>query len=219
LWTLTIGPGVGDLPGLVDGLKTCLCPASKHAVAIIRGLAARTASGPAPDGFRTSWETPTQTPRTSPTPPSSSTPAHSHPPVHYIFKPADLPHFHAAADTFQLAEPNADIGSLLESFVGQELHKQIGWSQTKPALHYYRTAEGREVDYVLEDRRGMIAGVEVKAATNLRSDDLRGLANLADATGKRFIRGVVLYLGHDVVPFGVNLHALPLDALWRMAAE
>ena len=122
-------------------------------------------------------------------------------------------------EAVQLAEPNADLGSLLESFVGQELHKQIGWSQTKPAMYYYRTAEGREVDYVLEDRRGMIVGVEVKAATNLRSDDLRGLADLADATGKRFIRGVVLYLGHDVVPFGVNLHALPLDALWRTAAE
>jgi uncharacterized protein len=122
-------------------------------------------------------------------------------------------------EAVQLADPNADLGSLLESFVGQELHKQIGWSQTKPALHYYRTAEGREVDYVLEDRRGRIVGVEVKAATNLRSDDLRGLADLADATGKRFVRGVVLYFGHDVVPFGANLHALPLDSLWRMAAE
>jgi len=115
-----------------------------------------------------------------------------------------------------LAEPNADLGALLESFVGQELHKQIGWSQTKPALYYYRTADGREVDYVLEDRRGMIVGVEVKAATNLRSEDLRGLADLADATGKRFVRGVVLYLGREVVPFGANLHALPMEALWRI---
>lgn len=121
-------------------------------------------------------------------------------------------------DAARLTEPSVDLGSLLESFVGQELHKQIGWSRTKPALYYYRTAEGREVDYVLEDRRGMIVGVEVKAATSLGSDDLRGLADLADATGKRFVRGVVLYLGREVVPFGANLHALPLDALWRTRA-
>ena len=118
-------------------------------------------------------------------------------------------------DAVRLAEPNSDLGPLLESLVGQELHKQNGWSQTQPALYYYRTAEGREVDYVLEDRRGKIVGVEVKAATHLRSDDLRGLADLADATGKRFVRGVVLYMGRDVVPFGANLHAIPMDALWR----
>ena len=64
----------------------------------------------------------------------------------------------------------------------------------------------------------MIVGVEVKAATSLRSDDLRGLTDLADATGKRFIRGVVLYTGRDVVPFGANLHAVPIDALWRIQA-
>jgi hypothetical protein len=45
------------------------------------------------------------------------------------------------------------------------------------------------------------------------------LADLADATGKRFVRGVVLYFGHDVVPFGAHLHALPLDSLWRIAAQ
>ena len=85
-------------------------------------------------------------------------------------------------------------------------------------LCYYRTAERREVDYVLEDRRGMIVGVEVKAATNPGNDDLRGLTDLADATGKRFVRGVVLYLGREVVPYGPNMHALPMDALWRIPA-
>ena len=121
-------------------------------------------------------------------------------------------------ETARLTQPSTDLGAMLESFVGQELHKQIGWSQTKPALYYYRTADGREVDYVLEDRRGMIVGVEVKAATNPGNDDLRGLSDLADATGKRFVRGVVLYLGREVVPFGPNLHALPIDALWRIPA-
>ncbi len=121
-------------------------------------------------------------------------------------------------ETARLTEPNADLGSLLESFVGQELHKQIGWSRTRPALYYCRTAEGREVDYVLEDRRGMVVGVEVKAATNLRNEELRGLADLADVTGKRFVRGVVLYLGRDLVPFGAKLHAVPIDAFWRVPA-
>ena len=121
-------------------------------------------------------------------------------------------------ETARLTQPSTDLGAMLESFVGQELHKQIGWSQTKPALYYYRTAEGREVDYVLEDRRGMMVGVDVKAATNPGNDDLRGLTDLADATCKCFVRGVVLYLGREVVPFGPNMYALPMDALWRIPA-
>jgi hypothetical protein len=28
-------------------------------------------------------------------------------------------------------------------------------------------------------------------------------------------RGIVLYTGTEVVPFGRTLHALPVDALWR----
>ncbi|WP_172961918.1 hypothetical protein [Thermus scotoductus] len=39
---------------------------------------------------------------------------------------------------------------------------------------------------------------------------------LAQALGPRFHRGVVLYLGRETVPFAKNLHALPLEALWRL---
>ena len=48
-------------PKALRKLKTCLHPASNHAVAIIHGAAAPTVSGPppdamSPDGFCTSWE-------------------------------------------------------------------------------------------------------------------------------------------------------------------
>jgi hypothetical protein len=37
---------------------------------------------------------------------------------------------------------------------------------------------------------------------------------LAEAVRKRWIRGVVLYTGTEVIPFGSNLHGLPLSLLW-----
>jgi len=40
------------------------------------------------------------------------------------------------------------------------------------------------------------------------------LRALADVAGRRFVRGVALYLGAEAVPFGPNLHALPLAHLW-----
>ena len=58
------------------------------------------------------------------------------------------------------------------------------------------------------------AGVEVKAGATLGGSDVRGLQAMANAAGKRWVRGVVLYTGTEVIPFAANLHALPLPLLW-----
>jgi Holliday junction resolvase-like predicted endonuclease len=75
-----------------------------------------------------------------------------------------------------------------------------------------------EVDLVIEDRAGGIVGVEVKASATVRADDVRGLRRLAERVPDRWIRGVVLYLGHQAVPFGERLAALPITALWDTPA-
>jgi len=112
-----------------------------------------------------------------------------------------------------LAGPSA--GTLTENFVVMELRKQITWSRTRPRLFHFRTLKGQnEVDVVLENAAGKLVGVEVKAGGSVDSGDFRGLRVLADQTGKRFLRGVVLYAGQEIVPFGRNLHALPISALW-----
>jgi len=118
-------------------------------------------------------------------------------------------------DAARLAEPAGPIGPVLESLVAQELHKQITWSQTQPSLFYFRTSAGQEVDFVLENRRGQIAGIEVKSSMGLGGDDVKGLAYLADSLGKRFVRGVILYQGQTAVPFAKNIQALPLTRLWH----
>jgi len=105
-------------------------------------------------------------------------------------------------------------GAVLENFVLMELRKQSTWSATQPELFYWRTASGQEVDVVLEDRAGRIAGLEVKAAATLSGNDVRGLQVLATAAGKHWVRGVVLYAGTEVIPFSGNLHGVPLSRLW-----
>lgn len=105
-------------------------------------------------------------------------------------------------------------GAVLENFVVMELRKQCAWSATRPELFYFRTVSGQEVDIVLEDRAGRVAGIEVKAAATLRSSDVRGMQALADAVGKKWVRGVVLYTGMEVIPFSANLHGVPLNRLW-----
>ena len=114
----------------------------------------------------------------------------------------------------RLAREPSLAGALLENFVGMELVKQRSWSERAARVLHYRTAKGIEVDFVLEDAAGMVAGVEVKAAATVRRGDFRGLRALADRLGDRFAGGVVLYRGETPVPFGEKLAAWPVEALW-----
>jgi uncharacterized protein len=106
-------------------------------------------------------------------------------------------------------------GVLAENFVMMELVKQSAWSEMKPRIFFWRTASGREVDIVLEDNAGRIVGLEVKAAATLNANDTAGLRALAAEVGKKWIRGIVLYTGLDLIPFANSLHGVPLQALWQ----
>jgi uncharacterized protein len=107
------------------------------------------------------------------------------------------------------------VGSVLENFVLMELRKQSAWSETQPGFFYWRTASGQEVDIVLEDSAGRIVGIEVKASATLRGSDIRGLEALAKAAPKRWLGGVVLYTGSEIVPFAKTLHGVPVSRLWQ----
>ncbi len=106
------------------------------------------------------------------------------------------------------------VGPLIENMVFMELVKQIGWSETQPTLHHFRNAARQEVDFVLERPGGEIVGIEVKASADVDSQHFKGLRALRDAAGRRFLRGVVLYGGREVVPFGDGLWAVPIQSLW-----
>lgn len=106
------------------------------------------------------------------------------------------------------------MGQLLESYVMQELFKQATWSETLPRIFYYRSVTGREVDFILETRAGHVVGIEVKASATVNSSDFDGLIEIKNLLGKKFVRGIVLYTGHNTVPFGENLFAVPISALW-----
>jgi predicted AAA+ superfamily ATPase len=106
-------------------------------------------------------------------------------------------------------------GPLLENFVIMEIRKQTTWSRTRPGMFHYRTQSGQEVDLLLEDARGRIAAIEVKAGATVQERDVRTLLDLAETLGKRFVRGVVLYTGDRAVPFSDKVVALPMATLWR----
>ncbi len=124
-----------------------------------------------------------------------------------------------ALDSARLQADDLMTGAVLECFVAGELTKQSAWSGTRPGIFHYRTHTQQEVDFVLEDARGRLVGIEVKKTASPTSGDFKGLRHLSEQTGKRFLRGILLYTGSTSVAFGPNLHAVPVGALWQYGAE
>ena len=113
-----------------------------------------------------------------------------------------------------LDEPRGPLGSLLETFVVNEIRKQLTWSVHRPSLWHFRDRGGAEVDLVLEHPDGRIAGIEVKATSTPRTAHLRGLRFLADRLGDRFHYGVLISAAPEATPFGPRMAALPVSTLW-----
>lgn len=118
------------------------------------------------------------------------------------------------ADAESLLRPNGNFGPLLEGFVLMELARQLTWSDVRAELYHYRTKDKVEVDAVLENGRGQVIAIEVKAATAVSNNDFRGLRHLADRLGDDLIAGYVLYTGTETLSFGSKLRAVPVSALW-----
>lgn len=113
-----------------------------------------------------------------------------------------------------VAKDKTSFGPILETFVFSELKKIASWSNQRCSFAHFRNKDKNEVDLVLENRRGEVVGVEVKASATISAADFSGMRKLADACGKKFLQGLVLYDHDKVVPFGENMFAAPLSCLW-----
>jgi predicted AAA+ superfamily ATPase len=76
----------------------------------------------------------------------------------------------------------------------------------------------RRVDLVAERDDGSLIALEVKAASRVSGDDLRGLRKLRDATGDALTAGVVLCLGQRSYTYEDRVRVMPLDRLWTPVA-
>ena len=106
------------------------------------------------------------------------------------------------------------FGPILETFVFSELRKIASWSDQRCTFSHFRDKDKNEVDIVLENRRGELVGVEVKSSATVTADDFSGMRKLAEACGKKFVQGLVLYDHDQVVPFADNMFAAPISSLW-----
>jgi predicted AAA+ superfamily ATPase len=105
-------------------------------------------------------------------------------------------------------------GMLLEQLVFNELQKQLSWNEKGLKLYYWRTTDGKEVDFVVENRKGQIIGIEVKAKTTLTPSDWSSLKILESQVGNDFMKGIVIYNGKNSISLSRKIMAVPLSRLY-----
>ena len=107
-------------------------------------------------------------------------------------------------------------GAALETLVLQELRATNDNDRLGFDLSYWRTRDGKEVDFVLYGKNGLVA-IEVKRSGHFREPDLDGLRVFR--TDYPAARCILLYGGNRAYAFdGGAVRVLPLrDALPRLA--
>ncbi|WP_420623883.1 ATP-binding protein [Candidatus Poriferisodalis sp.] len=123
-------------------------------------------------------------------------------------------------DAAALRHPNATmIGSLIETFVVNEIAQQISASDEAIDLHHFRDSTGREADLVLEHTDGRLVAVEIKASASPAPSQMDNLAWLRDLMDRAepgsFAAGVLLHTGRHALKLGDRLYLLPIDQLWN----
>jgi uncharacterized protein len=104
---------------------------------------------------------------------------------------------------------------LLGSFAVLELQKQLAWSKTVATLHHVTTYGGRGVDIVLKNERGGVVALQIRGSEKLEHSDFTDLKRLRSRMGERFLRGVVLHTGTEVMSVDQTLSAIPLSVLYQ----
>jgi len=131
-------------------------------------------------------------------------------PKFYFF---DAGVFRAIRAKGPLDRPEEIDGAALETVVLQLLRALNDYRGFGYDLHYWRTRNGAEVDFVLYGERG-IRALEVKRASSVRSEDLRGLRAFLDeypqARALLFYGGERRYHegGIEVIPLEEGLRSL-----------
>lgn len=106
-------------------------------------------------------------------------------------------------------------GKLFETYVYNQLISQVDLENLNYSLYHYRDREKREIDFIIQDSSNNIYGIEVKSGTLISKDHFKHLKWFKNnlAKDKNFV-GIVLYSGENVVPFGENMFAVPINNLW-----
>jgi len=103
-------------------------------------------------------------------------------------------------------------GAIFENLVAAELFKIFMHRGEEPALYYWRTSAGSEVDLVIETQ-GKLVPLEVKQSETLRPEMAKEIINFQKDFKGKAGQGYVIHPGNMILPLGKGVISLPLTHL------
>ena len=118
-----------------------------------------------------------------------------------------------------LTAPTAPAaGPMLETFVVNEISRQLAASAGGLRLSHCRDHQGHETDLIVERPDGAVVAVEVKATSSPSVSQLRHVGRLRDrldaVSPGAFRAGILLHTGDQHFKVGDRLHVRPIESLW-----
>jgi predicted AAA+ superfamily ATPase len=111
----------------------------------------------------------------------------------------------------------SQMGHIFENFIASEIMKSASALPGKYYLSHFNPVrgEGNETDFIVEKDDGKTVAIEVKLDSSLNDKDFKNLELCRDTIGGKFLKGIVIYTGEDIVPYGDKLWAVPVNYLWE----
>ncbi|MGA2641394.1 MAG: ATP-binding protein [Spirochaetia bacterium] len=100
-------------------------------------------------------------------------------------------------------------GLWLEAWVGHHLRTWASMKAPRPELSYWRTSDGREVDYVVESGQRLLP-IEVKAVSRPTGTDIRGLETFLDLYPEAHL-GLLVCACKEPIAMSGRVVALPIE--------
>ena len=111
------------------------------------------------------------------------------------------------------SETMTEYGKMFENYIFMELKAYIDYNMTDDELYFWRTREGYEVNFVIENK----VAIEVKTARNITNKELKGLRAFMDENAVKDYIIVCRELFERTTEDGIKIvpWKIFLDKLWN----
>lgn len=103
-------------------------------------------------------------------------------------------------------------GAIFENLVIADLYKTYLHRGEDPAMYYWRTTAGSEVDVIIETQSGLVP-LEIKLSQTPRLEMAKELQTFRRDFKEKALPGYVIHPGNIALPLGEDITALPLSRL------
>jgi len=107
------------------------------------------------------------------------------------------------------------MGHIFENFIATEIMKSAQSLDSFSVSHFNPVQyQGKEVDFIVESPNGKAIGIEVKLDSTINEKDWANMNTLQETIGDRFLKGIIIYTGNDLVQVSRKIWAVPVQYLW-----